>query len=206
MALEHDTIMKALGWAYDHAVSGVAGLLSAEELAASYVARDGTPGEQSDALVRWQVAKASTAGFVTGLGGVLTLPVAVPANLGSVLYVQLRMIAALAALGGHDVRADQVRALAYVCLCGSAAVDMARDVGIQIGMRLTQAAIRKISDDTLLRINQRVGFRLLTKFGAHGVVNLSKAVPFVGGVIGGTIDGASTLTIGKVARNAFVVG
>ncbi len=206
MRLEHDTVMKALEWGYDRAVSGVAGLLSAEELAASYVQRGGTTTEQGDSLIRWQVAKASTSGFVTGLGGLLSLPIAVPANLGSVLYVQLRMIAALAALGGHDVRADQVRALAYVCLCGSAAVDMARDVGIQLGMRLTQAAIRKISDDTLLRINRRVGFRLLTKFGAHGVVNLSKAVPLVGGVIGGTIDGASTLTIGNVARNAFITG
>src|SRR5689334_1020542 len=134
MALDQRILMKALDWGYDVAVSGVPGLLSAEELAASYVSRGGTPLDQTNSLIRWQIAKASTSGFVTGLGGLVTLPVAVPANLSSVLYVQLRMIAAIAVIGGHDIRADQVRTLAYVCLCGSAAMDVVKDVGIQLGM------------------------------------------------------------------------
>lgn len=39
--------------------------------------------------VRWQVAKCTASGLVTGLG---VLPAATPANLSSVAYVQLRMV------------------------------------------------------------------------------------------------------------------
>jgi hypothetical protein len=38
----------------------------------------------------------------------------------------------------------------------------------------------------ITKINQKVGFRLLTKFGSKGVINLGKMVPLTGGIIGGT--------------------
>ncbi len=204
MAVNQGMIMKALDWGYDKAVNGVPGLDTAEVLADSYIRQGGTPVDQCNSLIRWQVAKAGTSGFITGLGGLLTLPVAIPANIGSVIYVQLRMIAAIAHIGGHDVREDQVRTLAYMCLCGSAAMDVAKDVGIQIGVKMTQAAIRRISGESLVRINQKVGFRLVTKFGEKGIINLGRAVPILGGVVGGAFDGVATNTIGNVARNTFV--
>jgi hypothetical protein len=42
----------------------------------------------------------------------MTLPVANPANLTSVLYIQLRMIAAIAHMGDHDISDDQVKSMA----------------------------------------------------------------------------------------------
>jgi hypothetical protein len=198
------TLMKVLDWAYDKAVNGAPGLDSAQEMAESYIKRGGSQTDQANALIRWQIAKAGTSGFITGLGGLITLPVAIPANIASVIYVQLRMIAAVAHIGGFDVRDDQVRTLAYMCLCGSAATDIAKDVGIQIGTKLTQAAIKRISAETLRAVNQKVGFRLITKFGEKGVVNLGKAVPLIGGLIGGSVDSIGTNTIGNIARDAFV--
>lgn len=38
----------------------------------------------------------NTQGVLTGLGGLITWLVAIPANVGSVMYVQIRMIALLA--------------------------------------------------------------------------------------------------------------
>ena len=52
------------------------------------------------ALIRWQNAKCATSGFIAGLGGSITLPVSIPANISSVLYIQIRMIAAIAYMGG----------------------------------------------------------------------------------------------------------
>jgi uncharacterized protein (DUF697 family) len=49
-----------------------------------------------------------------------------------------------------------------------------------------------------------VGFRLLTKFGERGVINIGKGIPIVGGIIGATIDVVSTNIIGNVARNIFI--
>jgi len=53
-------------------------------------------------------------------------------------------------------------------------------------------------------INQKVGFRLLTKFGQKKFVNLVKIVPFVGGVARGTVDAVATNIVENVARNTFI--
>ena len=202
--LDQGTLMRALDWAYGLAVEGKAGLDSAEVLGDFYKQRGGTAVQQTNALIRWQVAKAGASGFLTGLGGPLTLPILLPLNITSVLYVQLRMIAAIAHLGGHDVRADEVRTLAYLCLCESAAADVVKDIGTQIGLKLTRAALGRLSGAALLKVNQKVGFQLLTKFGEKGLINVAKAIPLVGGLIGGTFDSVSTKLVGNVARKHFI--
>ncbi len=209
MKLDATVVGKALDMAYDKAVDGVPnipGLRSAEGLAEDYLNAPGSLEEKVDELVRVQVLKAATSGFVTGLGGFVTLPVAIPANVASIMYLQLRMVAAVARMGGHDVRDDRVRAVCYACLCGNAAAEVLQGVGIAIGKKLTERAITRLSSDVITKINQAVGFRMVTKFGQTGAINLGKAVPLVGGVIGGTFDGTTTYAIGRVARSVFVTG
>ena len=60
--------------------------------------------------------------------------------------------------------------------------------------------------NVLVKINQRIGFRLLTKFGEKGVINLGKMVPLAGGVIGGAFDVATTSAIAKNAIRMFIQG
>lgn len=202
--LSESKVMQALDWAYEKAVNGVPGLDSASELAESYMKNGGSLTEQSNSLIRWQNTKAGTSGFLTGLGGIITMPVTIPANITSVLYVQIRMIAAIAYIGGHDLNDDRVKSLVYACLAGNAAKDILKDIGIVVGTKLTTNAIKNISGKTIVAINQKVGFRLLTKFGEKGVVNLGKAVPLVGGIIGATFDSIGTNAVGNVARDTFI--
>jgi hypothetical protein len=201
--LSESKIMQALNWAYEKAVNGVPGLDSAIELADDYKKDGGTPYEQANALIRWQNTKAATSGFITGLGGIITLPIAIPANIASVLYVQVRMIAAIAYLGGYDVRSDKVKALVFACMAANSAKDVAKDVGISIGNKLAMNAIKQLSGKTINEINKKVGFKLLTKFGEKGIINLGKTVPILGGIIGGSFDAYTTNTIGNVARDTF---
>lgn len=202
--LTEGVVMKALDWAYKSAVEGVKGVDSAQTLAVEYLATEGSVRDQVNRLIRWQNTKAGTTGFITGLGGVITMPVSIPANIAVVLFVQVRMIAAIAHMGGHDISSDRVKTLVYACLAGDAAREILRDMGIVVGTKLTSSLISKISGKTLTAINQRVGFRLLTKFGEKGVINIGKAIPFVGGIIGGTVDAVSTNIVGNVARDTFV--
>ncbi len=204
MDSDPNALVKVLDWAYDKAIDGVPGLETAEEMGEDYLKGDGSLRDKVDSLIRWQVVKASTSGFVTGLGGVLTLPVAIPANLASVMYVQLRMIAAIAHMGGHDVRDDRVKALCYACLCGSAATDVLKDAGIKTGTVIAEQGIKRLPFEVIKRINQAAGRRVITKSGTTGIVNLGKVVPLAGGVVGGTFDGVTTRTIGKVAKNVFI--
>ena len=202
--LTEGVVMKALDWAYKSAVEGVKGVDSAQTLSVEYLATEGSVRDQVNRLIRWQNTKAGTAGFITGLGGIIIMPVSIPANIAVVLFVQVRMIAAIAHMGGHDISDDRVKTLVYACLAGDAAREILRDVGIVLGTKLTTSLISKISGKTLTAINQRVGFRLLTKFGEKGVINIGKAVPLVGGIIGATVDAVSTNIVGNVARDTFV--
>ncbi len=64
--------------------------------------------------------------------------------------------------------------------------------------------IAKISGATLVKINQRIGFRFITKFGEKGIINLGKGIPVVGGVVGGGFDFATTRVIAYTAKNMFI--
>ena len=203
--LTEGKIRQSLDWAYDKvAVSGVPGSKSAQELAEDYLSNDKPLHEQANSLIRWQIAKAGTSGFVTGLGGLLTMPVAIPADLAFVWYVQIRMIAAIAYMGGHDLKNDKVRTLVYVCLAGNSAIEIIKDLGIVFGTKLTTQAIKQIPGKTIIAINQQVGFRLLTKFGEKGVVNLGKFVPLAGAIVGATFGSVPTKIMGNVARDTFI--
>lgn len=61
-----------------------------------------------------------------------------------------------------------------------------------------------MSASVLVKINQKVGFRLFTKFGEKGVINIGKAIPLLGGIVGSLFDTVSTNTIGNVARDTFI--
>lgn len=192
---------------YEKALDGIPKVSrSIEEFANDYLSKYDVPDRAATELVKYQVIKCGTSGFLTGLGGILTLPVSVPANISSVLYVQMRMVAAIAKIGGYDVRSDQVQTLVYLCLTGSAAADAIKTICVQIGVKTLKEALKKVPSAVLIKINQRIGFRLLTKFGEKGVINLGKMLPVAGGIIGGAFDVASTTIIAKNAIKLFIEG
>ena len=196
-------LWRILDWVYEKAVDGIPSLDSAYELAADYLKGGDSLEDQVNSLIRWQNTKAGTSGFFAGVGGPLSTP-AIPANIASVLFIQIRMIAAIAHMGGHDIRHDRVRTFVYVCLTGNAAKDILKNAGIKIVGKLTKKVIEKIPVKLIIEINKAVGFRLLTKFGEKGIVNLHKAIPLASGVVGAVVDASATNVIGNTARKMFI--
>lgn len=155
-------------------------------------------------LIRWQVARSGGTGFATGLGGLATLPIALPTGLIALWTVQARMVGAIAHIRGYDLEDERVRTLAMASLVGDALVaEVAKEVGEEIAVKMGAAAVAKVPGHVLIEVNKKVGFRLVTKAGSTGVINLSKVVPILGGVVGGSVDAASTRTVGAVAKRAF---
>ena len=202
--LTESKMMQVLEWGYEKAIQGLPGMESAEELAKRYLEKYDTVDEAIDTFINWQCAKCATSGFITGLGGLLTLPVAIPANISSVIFVQIRMIATIAKMRGYNLKDDQVKTLVFVALTGQAATDILKQAGITIGSKVGINLIKKMPMTVIYQINKKVGFRLVTKFGQKGIINLGKLVPIVGGVIGGTVDTVGTLTVGKTAKKLFI--
>src|SRR3981081_1680608 len=134
-------VLDMLEWAYGRAVQGMPGLDGAEELAASYAARYATTDEAVATLIAWQSGKAGVAGFVTGCGGAIAFPLAMPQNLLCARSIQLRLVAAIAHLRGHDLQSAEVRTLALACMTGSKAADTLKDGGGRPGAPQTRAAL-----------------------------------------------------------------
>lgn len=203
--INEEQMATLLDYLYEKALDGIPAVSkSVDELVDDYMKQDENPEKAAVAFINNQIAKCGLSGFLSGLGGLLVLPIAVPANVGSVLYVQLRMIAVIAKMGGFDVRSDQVQTLVYACLTGSAIADVLKQAGIEVGEKFAIAAINKIPGKVLISINKKVGFRLLTKFGEKGVVNFVKLVPLTGGLIGWVVDISSTKIIAKNAYTLFI--
>lgn len=203
--ISQEEIMQLLNKLYEQSTQGIAKVSPPiEELAADYLQKNSDVDAAAKQFVNYQIAKCTTSGFVAGLGGLIMLPVALPANVGSVLYVQMRMIACLAYMGGFDTDSDQVQTLVYACLAGISIDQIIKQAGIQFGNKLAMAMVKKIPGEVLAKINQKVGFRFLTKFGTKGVINIGKAVPIIGGIISGGFDFAETKTIANRAYKMFI--
>lgn len=189
----------------DAGLNGVGPLKSAADLADEYRNDPSYASDEHriDALIKWETSKNFTTGFVTGLGGFLTLPVSVPAGLGASWAVQARLVGAIASLKGHEPTEDRVRTLALLAIVGDSVKEVAKHAGVQIGNKVAMNALKAVPGKVLIEINKKVGFRLLTKAGSRGVVNLIKGVPVVGGVVGGTIDAVALRKVGAIARGMF---
>lgn len=200
-------VMKMLDTCYDKALHGINKVSPPiEQFANEYVRKAKDPQKAAKIMLKNQIAKCTTSGFITGFGGVVTLPVSIPANIGSVLYVQIRMIACTAYLAGYDLNADQVQTFIYACLAGVSVNGVVKNAGIKVGVKVAEKAIQKIPGKALTKINQKIGFRFITKMGEKGIVNLGKMIPGVGAVINDGLDFAETKIIADRAYKMFFEG
>lgn len=203
--ISQEDIMKILENCYQKSLNGIPHISpSIEQLSNEYLEKHSTKEKAAKAMINNQIIKCTTSGFITGFGGIITLPVTIPANVGSVLYVQIRMIACCAYMAGFDLKSDQTQTFVYACLAGVAVNELIKQMGIKFGVKLTNNLIKRIPGKILTKINQKVGFRFITKFGTKGLVNLGKLLPGVGAVVGGSLDLVETKIIGKRAYKWFL--
>ena len=198
--------VKVLEWTYEKALNGIPGVSeSIDELVGPYIDKYNYDIEFAlKRFIRNQKLKTTTSGFLTGLGGAITLPVTLPADFVSSLYIEVRMIAGIAKIRGYDLKDDQVKTLVYLCLVGNSIGDLLKDAGIQVGKNVTiKKLLPKISGAMLTKINKAVGFRLLTKNGSKGIINLNKLVPVIGGFVSGGYNYFETSAYAKIALKMF---
>lgn len=202
-----DDILKVLDKLYDKCKDGL-GKVSppVNVMADNYLKKNKKIEDAAKSMLNYQVAKCTTSGFITGFGGAITLPITIPANVSSVLYVQMRMIACTAYMAGMDLDSDQVQTFVYACLAGVSVNEVVKKFGVKLGVKVAEKGVKKIPGKVLTKINQKVGFRFITKFGEKGLINLGKAIPVVGAVINGGLDFAETKIIAKRAYKMFIKG
>ena len=205
--IKQEDVMNLLDSCYEKCLNGVSMVSpSVEDMANDYLNKYPTKEEACKAMLNNQIVKCTTSGFVTGFGGFIVMPIAIPANISSIIYVQMRMIACTAYMAGYELNSDQTQTFVYACLAGVALNNALKQAGIKVGIKLANGVIKKIPGKVLTKINQKVGFRFITKFGTTGVVNLGKMIPGVGAIVGGGFDLAETKIIAKRAYKWFWQG
>lgn len=198
--------MRLAEWLAEKAMAGVSPLSSASDLADRYRLDLGYASDDRrvDALIRWETTKNFTAGFVTGLGGALTLPIAVPGSIAASWLIQARMAGAIACLYGHDPRSDKVRTMVLLALVGDAtASKLLKGAGIGIGRHLAMRALEGVSRKGVSELQKEVGTKLLVKGATQGTTRVSRLVPIAGGIVSGAFDAASCQVVGRTAKRVF---
>jgi len=180
-------------------ISGAASLASEYLIDESYANDDARVA----ALTKWETAKNFTTGFVTGLGGFVTLPLAVPSALAASWVLQARMVGAIARIYGHDLDDARVRTKILLALAGDVAKDAMKDLGLKSGDRLTQRAVDQIPGRALVEVNKRIGAQLFAKAGQRIALRFPRAVPVFGGVVGGSLDAVVCRKVARTAKMLF---
>ncbi|HET7399050.1 MAG TPA: EcsC family protein [Intrasporangium sp.] len=144
---------------------------------------------------------AAVGGFATGLGGFFTMPVSLPANILEFYLLGTRLTAAIARLRGHDIDAPQVRTAILLTLVGADSDDVLMKAGLRAapGGRVAALATDRLPAPALMVLNKAVGFRLLGRIGQGTFARLGRAVPVVGGIVGGGLD---AYLLGRIAKQA----
>jgi len=196
---------KLANWITDKAVAGIPPLSPAAALALEYQIdkRYRNDDERIEALINCEAKKSFTSGFVTGLGGLLTLPLAVPSALGAAWVLQARLAGAIAAIYGHDPKAPHNRTLILLSLLGDSSAAVLKDVQADVGRKLAINVLARLPAVVLRQINRRVGLRLMARVGGRGAITLSRALPLFGGVISGGFDAYSCRKTGQTAKELF---
>ena len=169
---------------YETVVNGnIPGVDSAADLAAEYLKAYPTKINAATALVRKQCLKTGLCGFITGVPGGLALPVTLSADLATTFIVNLKMVCAIAKISGLELKDDKVQTLVFLTLVGeSIEAKFLRPMGTALA--------------------ETIGKKLITMSCSKAAVG--KAIPFIGGLIGGGLDSLSTASIGAFAIKTFL--
>ena len=173
----------------DAGIDGLGPLKSARELADVARLETRTTEGAVKKIVRSHVVKGGVGGFVTSVGGFMTMPVALPANVIEFYVGATRMVAGIANLRGYDVDDPQVRTAVLLTLIGSEADDVLARAGLTGGSGKVVGLVgQQLPPAALLILNKAIAFRLLRGFGEKAFSRLGRGIPLAGGVVGGGID------------------
>jgi hypothetical protein len=156
----------------------------------------------AQAIVRSYSRLAGVQGFVTNLGGLITLPVALPADAVATVTWVVRATSGVMASYGFDPTSEQGRADLRLGLLVAFGVNKITVAGssvlvTQLTRRVLTAPYRdQIALAVVRRVAQRVGMRLTRR-------NAARVVPVLGGVIGGGINVAMVHAMGVRTRRHY---
>ncbi len=195
--LTHTFVREAL----ERAIRGAGPLPPAAEAAEKQLREQrGHVGRGIHEVIENHVRYAGAQGLLTGLGGVVTAAVTIPANVAGLALIQARMIAGIAHLRGYDLDDPRVRNAVLTCMLGREIVDQRIEDRKLPGppMAIATAPVHDPDLDRVLAAE--VASELITRVGGRRLaVAIARRTPVVGGAFGMGADGWATWRVGRYA-------
>jgi len=152
-------------------------------------------------VISRHVKYAGAEGFVTNIGGLLTVMMTLPANVAGLAAIQCRMVAAIAHLRGFDLEDPRVRNAIIACLIDEDEVPkLVRKKrlpdtpgGLANATSHDPEVERTVSAEVAAELIARATGRRLASM-------VGRRMPLIGGVVGMTADAWSTWQVGRYAE------
>ncbi len=164
---------------------------------------EGDAEKAIDSLARGGVLTAGAGGFVTSLGGFVTMTAAIPVNVLTFYVTAARTVGAIAHLRGYDIKDATVRTAILLTMIGANATEVLRAAGLPLSSSVGALATRRLPSAAAMVVNKAIAFRLVKMVGERALVRAGRAVPVLGGGVGALFDGAMLHRIGEAARREF---
>ena len=192
--------------ALDKAIVGVGPLPSAASAADKQLQeQDGDIERGIHEVIENHVRYAGAQGFVTNIGGLVTMAVTVPVNLSGVALIQCRMVAGIVHLRGYELSDPRTRAAILACLLPEERILKMVKQRLLPGtpIEIAAAAVRDPALDRLLATE--VAAELVARAtGKRLAATVGRRVPVVGGVVGAGTDAFVTWKIGRYVDREFL--
>lgn len=189
----------------DFAIDGNNTLPGAKAAAAKKLQDRGDREAAIDSVITQHIGLASAQGFVTSVGGLITLPVGLPTNIAGMAVLAVRMMAAVAHLRGYDVTDRRVRSALTLAMLGEEEVHKLIGDGKLPTTPLAVATAPVFDPDLERAISERVMGSLAGRMGGkHLAVVVVRRIPLVGGGVGAAVDGLLTFGLGAYAKREFI--
>ncbi|WP_457206861.1 EcsC family protein [Nocardioides sp. P5_C9_2] len=197
-------IHRVIDMLLDIGLDGRGPIRSASQIADKALRKEGSTEKALKAVGRGGTLGGGVGGFVTGVGGFVTLPVALPANVLEFYVQATRMVGAIAQLRGYDLSDERIRSAVLLTLVGSRADDVLEKAGMSTGGgRLATLATRGMPPAAIMMVNKAVGFNLMRSVGVRTIGRFGRGVPVIGGFIGGGLDAWMMKKIADHAMQEF---
>ncbi len=188
------------------AISGVGPLPSAAAAADKQLTQnDGHLDKATHDVIENHVRYAGAQGFLTNLGGLVTMAVTVPTNITGLALIQCRMVAGIVHLRGYDLDDPRTRVAILTCLLGE------EKILKMVGQRTLpgtpmELASTVVHDGTLdTELANEVAAELIARAaGKRLATTVGRRVPVVGGLVGASTDAYVTWKIGRYVDREFL--
>ncbi len=139
-------------------------------------------------------------GAATGIGGILTLPVTVPADLITTWKIQIALIYTIAYIFDFSKDKNSLKTDIYLILAGKKASETLKEMGIDTLSGVTKKAVQKhLFREISGRILRIIPQRIVAKVSEKSVTHFIKLAPLAGAPFGFAFDYFETRKIGSFA-------